>query len=55
MSDAQKLTAAITRYVADMGVSQDVWLHALETPPERLYYFSVDELVALKLVTKITR
>ncbi|MEO6395998.1 MAG: ATP-dependent Clp protease proteolytic subunit [Devosia sp.] len=54
MADAQKLTAAITRYVADMGVEQEVWLHALETPPERLYYFSADELVALKLATKLS-
>ncbi|MEQ1771185.1 MAG: ATP-dependent Clp protease proteolytic subunit, partial [Devosia sp.] len=55
MSDAQRLTAAITRYVADMGVDAEVWLHALETPPERLYYFSADELVALKLATKLTK
>jgi hypothetical protein len=55
MSDAQKLTAAITRYIADMGVESEVWLHALETPPERLYYFSADKLVALKLATKLTK
>jgi hypothetical protein len=55
MSDAQKLTADITRYVTEMGVSPEVWLHALETPPERLYYFGADELVALKLATKLTK
>jgi hypothetical protein len=55
MSDAQKMTAIITRYLAEMGIDGEVWLHALETPPERLYYFSADELLALKLVTKITR
>ena len=49
------MTAAITRYVADMGVDPDVWLHALETPPEKLYYFSAEQLVALKLATKITK
>jgi hypothetical protein len=53
MSDAQKLTAAITRYIADMGVDSEVWLHALETPPEKLYYFSANQLVALKLATKL--
>jgi hypothetical protein len=55
MADAQRLTADITRYVEDMGVDSEVWLHALETPPERLYYFSANELVALKLATKITK
>ncbi len=54
MSDAQKTTAAITRYMAAMGVDPALWLHALETPPDKLYYFSPKELTALKLVTKIT-
>ena len=30
------------------------WLRALETPPDRLTYFSTADLVALKLATKIT-
>jgi hypothetical protein len=54
LSDAQRLTADITRYLEKMGLSQEVWLHALETPPDRLYYFSAEELVALKVVTKLT-
>ena len=28
-------------------------LHALQTPPDQLYYFSRDEMVSLKLVTEI--
>lgn len=52
MSNAQTLTAEISRYLAEMGVDAEVWLRALETPPDRLSYFSADELSALKLVTK---
>ena len=38
-----------------MGVDEEVWLRALETPPERISYFSTGELTALKLVTKLTK
>jgi hypothetical protein len=53
MSQAQKTTAEITRYLTTMGVDPALWLHALDTPPDRLYYFSVQELTALKLVTNM--
>ncbi|SFV37465.1 hypothetical protein SAMN05216456_2936 [Devosia crocina] len=52
MSDAQSTTARITRYLTDMGVDPALWLHALDTPPERLYYFSWEEMQRLKLVTE---
>ena len=52
MSDAQRTTALITRYLSDMGVDPALWLHALETPPSQLYYFSPEELSSLKLTTK---
>ncbi len=52
MSDAQKTTAVITRHFAAMGVDPALWLHALETPPDRLYYLSSEELRALRLVTE---
>lgn len=55
MSEAQKTTAAITRYLESMGIGAEVWLHALETPPDRLFYFSPEELTSLKLVTKLTK
>ncbi|MEO8759167.1 MAG: hypothetical protein ABI398_15605 [Devosia sp.] len=55
MSDAQTLTAQISRYLATMGVADEVWLRALETPPDRLTYFSPIELTTSKLVTKITK
>jgi hypothetical protein len=53
MSEAQKTTATISRHLAAMDVDPAVWLHALETPPDRLYYLSPDELVRYRLVTDI--
>ena len=52
MSDAQKITAEITRHLSLTGVDPALWLHALETPPDRLYYLSPEEMERLKLVTK---
>jgi hypothetical protein len=54
MSDAQTMTAQISRYLAAMGVDAEIWLRALETPPDRLTYFSSDDLTRLKLATRIT-
>jgi hypothetical protein len=54
MSDAQTMTAEISRYLIDMGVDPEVWLRALETPPDRLSYFSPDDLVRLKLATRLS-
>jgi hypothetical protein len=51
MSDAQKTTAAITRHLVAMEIDPAVWIHALETPPDRLYYLSPDELIRYELVT----
>ena len=53
MSDAQQTTAVITRHLTAMGVDPALWLHALETPPDRLYYLSPDELTAYRLVTEM--
>lgn len=53
MSDAQSTTARIVRHLDAMGISAQVWVHALETPPDRLYYFTSDELIDLKLATDI--
>jgi hypothetical protein len=54
MSEAQSMTAEISRYLSSMGISDEVWLRALETPPDRLSYFSPADLIDLKLVTKLT-
>ncbi len=55
MSNAQSLTAEISRYLKSMGVDDEVWLRALETPPDRLTYLSPADLTSLKLVTKLTK
>lgn len=51
MSDAQKTTAIITRHLSAMGVDPALWLHALETPPTRLYYLSPEEMETYRLTT----
>ncbi|MGN6159979.1 MAG: hypothetical protein ACTHNL_17935 [Devosia sp.] len=55
MSEAQTLTAQISRYLTSMGVAEEVWLRALETPPDRLTYFSGDELKRLNLATRLSK
>ncbi len=51
MSDAQATTARISRHLAEMDVDPALWLHALDTPPQALYYFSPEELARYRLVT----
>ena len=51
MSDAQATTARISRHLIEMGVDASLWLHALDTPPQALYYFSPEELAKYRLVT----
>ncbi|MEM1365525.1 MAG: hypothetical protein AAGH82_07210, partial [Pseudomonadota bacterium] len=51
ISGTQSLTAEITRHLQAMGVETQVWVHALETPPQYLYYFTPEELAEFKLAT----
>jgi hypothetical protein len=51
MASAQRVSAECQRYLRDMGVDQQVWVHAMETPKDELFYFKPDELVGLKLAT----
>ncbi|WP_315807284.1 MULTISPECIES: hypothetical protein [unclassified Bradyrhizobium] len=51
MSVAQNISARVERYLADMGVKLDVWMHAMETPHDKLFIFKPEELKALNLVT----
>jgi hypothetical protein len=51
MSDAQRISARCQRYLADMGINLDAWVHAMETPKDRLFIFKPDELKALNIVT----
>jgi hypothetical protein len=51
MSNAQRVSADVQRYLRDMGVDSQVWIHAMETPANELFYFKPDELLELKLAT----
>lgn len=51
MSQAQKTTADVTRHLTEMGIKPGLWLHAMETPPDRLYYLSEKDLRDVALVT----
>ena len=51
MNLAQKISARCQRYLGDMGVSLQVWVHAMETPNNKLFIFKPDELKSLNLVT----
>lgn len=52
MADAQSVTAEISRHLSEAGVDTAVWLHAMETPPDRLYYLTPEELDHYRLVTE---
>ena len=52
MADAQSATAEITRHLSEAGVDAALWLHALETPPDQLYYFTPEEMERYRLVTQ---
>lgn len=51
MSVAQSISATCQRYLREMGIDLQVWVHAMETPHDRLFIFKPDELKALNLVT----
>lgn len=44
--------AECQRYFRDMGIDLAVWVHAMETSKDELFYFKPDELLALKLATQ---
>jgi hypothetical protein len=51
MSVAQNISARCQRHLADMGVNLQVWVHAMETPHDRLFIFKPEELKSLDIVT----
>ncbi|MFG1462053.1 hypothetical protein V5F77_04055 [Xanthobacter sp. DSM 24535] len=51
MAQAQRVSAECQRYLRDMGVDLEVWLRAMETPKEKLFYFTAEEMARLKLTT----
>ncbi|MBV9955855.1 MAG: hypothetical protein JOZ70_11460 [Pseudolabrys sp.] len=52
MENAQQISAVCQKYLRDMGIDLGVWVHAMETPRDELYYFKADELLNLKLATQ---
>ena len=51
MESVQRISAECQRYLRDMGIDQLVWIHAMETPKDELFYFKPAELLSLKLAT----
>jgi len=51
MAGAQHVSALCQKHLRDMGVDLGLWIHAMETPKEQLYYFKPAELISLKLAT----
>ena len=52
MQDGQRVSALAQKYLREMGVDSAVWIHAMETPHNRLYTFDSNELLDLKLATE---
>lgn len=53
MEQAQRIGAEAQRLLDEFGVDPLVWTHAMSTPREKLYLFTTDELIALKLATEV--
>jgi hypothetical protein len=51
MDVAQRISARCQRYLGDMGINLQAWVHAMETPHDKLFVFKPDELKSLNLVT----
>jgi hypothetical protein len=51
MEVAQRISARCERYLGDMGVNLQVWVHAMETPQDKLFVFKPAELKSLNIVT----
>lgn len=54
ISGTQSLTARITRHLQTMGVDGELWVHAMETPPQYLYYLTTQEMTDLQLATSVS-
>jgi hypothetical protein len=51
MNVAQNISARCQRHLGEMGINLQVWVHAMETPHDKLFVFKPDELKSLNLVT----
>ncbi|AFL53960.1 hypothetical protein ABIE78_006416 [Sinorhizobium fredii] len=52
MSAAQSTTARVARHLDAMGIGAGLWINALETPPDRLYYLTAKEMADFRLTTE---
>lgn len=52
LADAQMTTARIVRHLDRMGVDPALWLHALDTPPDELYFLSPAQMTRYGLLTR---
>lgn len=55
MEEAQHVSADVQTYLTEMDIDARVWVHAMRTPPDELFYFSPEELIELNLATEIVR
>ncbi len=51
MSSAQAVTARVARHLDEMGIGAGLWIHALETPPDQLYYLTPEKMAEYRLTT----
>jgi hypothetical protein len=54
MSSVQTTTARVARHLDEMGIGAGLWIHALETPPNQLYYLTPAEMAKYRLTTDAT-
>ena len=53
LAEAQRISATCQQYLTDMGVEAEVWTHAMRTPKHQLYFLTPEQLVTLKLATRV--
>ena len=51
MDSVQRVSAECQKYLREMGIDPLVWVHAMETPTQKLFYFKAQELLNLRLAT----
>lgn len=54
MASAQAITARVARHLNEMGIGAGLWIHALETPPNQLYYLTPAKMSEYRLTNDAT-
>jgi len=52
MDGIERMSAECQKYLLEMGIDPMVWVHAMETPRDQLFYFTFDEMLKLRLATE---